>query len=170
MEPNLKLKKIETLLQKLERKDHHHNTRVTDMIDLAFRKNELQFNKATAFFNQSFLADLGDLSTFYAYQEFDATDYTLMPGKTYPKILKNLGKLKKLNFNELYNEGYTDVLLKKLSYTDRQEVLPIGFWAKKSNRNNNVSIGNNPSFFLVKENQKKFIVINGKIFPLETTK
>lgn len=137
------------------------------IIDLAFKRNEIQFNEDQSFYYDSYISDLGDLSTFFGYQEVDAKGYTIIPGKVYPKTLKNWKKFKKLDINQLHQEGYTDVKIKNLNNEQKQLAAPIRLLPANSAFNPAFSLGKNPSFFLEKEGKKKFIIINGNLYALE---
>lgn len=140
------------------------------ILDIGFRRDELQFNKNKSFYYESYIADLGDLSNYFGYKEFDATSYNIVPGKVYPKTLKNWKKFKKLSLNKLLKEGYTDVKIQGLTNEQRTLNLPVRLLSGYGFFNPVFSLGSNPSFYLVKDGQKKFVVINGQLINLESFK
>ena len=134
------------------------------ILDLAFRKDELQFNKNRSFYNQAYISDIGDLSTYHGYEELNANGYTIVPGKVYPKTIKHYKKLKRLNIQELLQNGYTSVRIKNLSNQVRQLSLPIDFLSISDLYHPAFNTGANPSFFLEKAGKKEMVIINGQVF------
>ncbi len=136
------------------------------ILDIAFRRDELQFNKNKSFYYQSYISDLGDLSTYFGYDELDAAGYQIVPGKLYPKTIRSFKKFQKLNISEMHRQGYTDIKIKNLSNEQRKLALPIHLLSEYELFNPVFSLGSNPSFFLEKNGQKEYLVINGVIFKL----
>ncbi len=133
------------------------------ILDIGFKQNEIQYDNNRSFYYQRYISDLGDLSTYHGYEAFNAEGYTIIPGKTYPKTVKNYKKLKRLNLDKLHQEGYTVIKLKKLKPEERQLNTPFQLLNKSENQHFGFSTGNNPSFFLSKNGKKEFLVINGSI-------
>jgi len=131
------------------------------ILDIAFRRDELQYDKNKSFYYKSYISDLGDLSTYFGYEEIDATGYKVIPGKLYPKTIKNFKKFQKLNLEELHQQGYTAVKIKNLSNEQRNLKLPIYLLGEKESYHPAFSLGSNPSFFLEKNGRKAYLIING---------
>ncbi len=136
------------------------------ILDIAFRRDELQFNKNKSFYYQSYISDLGDLSTYFGYEEIDATGYTIVPGKLYPKTMKNFKKFQKLNLSKLHQQGYSDVKIKHLNDAQRNLNLRIHLLSEYQFFEPIFSMGRNPSFFLEKNGQKEYLVVNGVVVKL----
>jgi hypothetical protein len=136
---------------------------INAMIDIGFKRNEIQFDEDRQFYYRSYIADLGDLSTYTGYEVFDAKGYEIIPGKIYPKTLRSWKKVKKLNIKELHQQGYTDISVKGLTNEDKLSKLPIGLISKDGNIDYAFHLGNNPSFFLAKNGKKEILVINGRL-------
>ena len=126
----------------------------------------MQFNKNKSFYYQSYISDLGDLSTYFGYEEIDATGYQILPGKLYPKTLKNFKKFQKLNIKELHEQGYSSVKIKNLGNEHRNLKLPIHLLSEYEFFNPVFSLGSNPAFFLEKAGKKEYLIINGAVFKL----
>jgi len=136
------------------------------ILDIAFRRDELQFNKNKSFYYQSYISDLGDLSTFFGYEEIDAAGYQIIPGKLYPKTIKNFKKFQKLDIAKLHEQGYANVKIKNLVDEKRKLKLPIHLLSAYDFFNPAFSLGNNPSFFLEKAGKKEYLIVNGAVFRL----
>lgn len=136
------------------------------ILDLGFKKNERQFNNNRSYYDQYYIADLGDLSTYHGYETFDAEGYTIVPGNVYPKTLRNSKKLEKLDIPLLLKKGYTTLKIKQLREEDRQAKLSMNLISADKQTAPSFSIGSNPSFFLEKNGAKKYVVINGVLHKL----
>jgi len=133
------------------------------ILDIGFKQNEIQYDNNRSFYYQRYISDVGDLSTYHGYETFNADGFTLIPGKVYPKTLKNHKKVRKLSLEKLHKEGYTTVKIKKLKAEDRNVNIPLQLIISSSNYKTKLSLGNNPSFFLAKNGVKEYIVINGQL-------
>ena len=136
------------------------------ILDIAFRRDELQFNKNKSFYYQSYISDLGDLSTYFGYEEVDATGYKIIPGKLYPKTIKSFKKFQKLNIGELHRQGYSDIKIKNLNDTKRNLKVPIHLLSEYQFFDPVFSLSRNPSFFLEKNGKKEYLVVNGVLIKL----
>lgn len=136
------------------------------ILDIAFRRDELQFNKNRSFYYQSYISDMGDLSTYYGYEELNAKGYKILPGKLYPKTLKNYKKFKKLDIANLHQNGYSAVKIKNLSDHQRKLKSSIHLLSEYEFFNPSFALGSNPTFFLEKHGKKEYLIVNGECFKL----
>ncbi len=136
-------------------------------MDLAFSRNENHINSSRNFYYSSSISDMGDLSTHNAYEELFASGYTIEPGKTYPSVISSHSALKNMNFKDLHSQGYTDVKLSNLPEKKDTDRLPFRVHASNAKTpKNKVRIGENPSFFLVRDGKKEYVVVNGFLYKM----
>lgn len=134
------------------------------LLDIGFKQNEVQINNTSSYYDASYISDMGDLSPFFGYREFDAIGYTIVPGKLYPKRIRNWKQFKKLDLAKLHQQGFTTVCIKKYRDQNRQAGLPIQVISTMNSfRGNIIHTGRNPFFYLKKNGAKKKLVANGKI-------
>lgn len=140
------------------------------IIDIALRKDEVQFNHANDYYFKSFIQDIGDLSIFYGYEEFDAKGYQAEVGKVYPKRVKNIKAFNKLNWKKLLGQGYTCIQMDKIPSNIHSYVMP--FQIVKSGRkiDLNIHTGKNPTLLFRKDGQVSKIIVNGVLFDYENDK
>lgn len=137
-------------------------------MDLGFSRNENHVNSARNFYYSSSISDMGDLSVHNAYEELMATGYTIEPGKTYPTVVSNLTNLKKMNYGDLHRQGYTDIKMQSLPNKADFDELPFRLIASNAKSpKNKVRIGENPSFFLVKDGKREYVVVNGFLYRIK---
>jgi hypothetical protein len=130
------------------------------ILDLGINQEETQ-NENLDYFYDSYISDRGDLSTYYGYEELDATGYKLIKGKVYPETFANSGQLEEENISEILKQGYAYIRLKELP---RQEFtkLPINLVAEDFQLSENLE----PNFFLEKDGKLNYAVINGFLVDL----
>jgi len=125
------------------------------ILDLGINQYEVQDEDLDYFYNSS-ISDQGDLSTYYGYEEFDASGYKFEQGKIYPKTFENLEKLEQEDISEILKEGYSYVVLKELPKDDFTK-LPINLVTEDFEIPENLQ----PNFFLKKDGNLEYAVING---------
>ena len=139
------------------------------ILDLGIQRPEVDLKDHNDFWYSSRIIDQGDLSTFYGYDTFEATGYKLIPGKVYPKTVKSVGELNKLNPMELLKSGYTYIRVEQLDEKLSSSPIPLHLIsAKYSVPKFNLSVGKNPTFLLIKDQKIEKAVINGFLIDLDT--
>ena len=135
------------------------------VVDLAFTRSEKDYNSDRDFYYRSSISDMGDLSTFYGYEELFAEGYKIEPGKSYPQVVYSLPSLRKMDYADLHRQGYTDIRLQKVPGREDVDQLPFRLrGASGPKPDNAIRIGENPSFFLVKDGLRKYVVVNGFLY------
>ncbi|MCB0587870.1 MAG: hypothetical protein KDD06_21435 [Phaeodactylibacter sp.] len=135
-------------------------------VDLGFRHYEAEYNDYKEHYHRGALADIGDLSTFYAYEELDARGYQAVPGKAYPAAFENLDALRRQNVPALLRQGYTTFQLTKLPHRSQWADMPIEAVSAGKAPANEIRLNGNPSFLLQKGGQYYYAVINGYLYDL----
>ncbi|NCP83635.1 MAG: peptidase M14 [Flavobacteriales bacterium CG_4_10_14_0_2_um_filter_35_18] len=141
------------------------------IIDLGINRLEIDNANHTNFYNIGRIIDQGDLSTYYGYETFDATGYTIVEGKVFPKILKSVKDLSTLNVYELLQNGYTYLIMKELPSGKKEVSVPIHLIGTNYKVGKLVlGEGANPTFLLRKNGKIEYAVINGFLIDLNTKK
>jgi hypothetical protein len=78
------------------------------VVDIGFKSNEFQYENKVDFFRRGFIADIGDLSVYSAYQEIGGDGIRAVPGKLYPELIESHDALKQKGLKALYEKGYSD--------------------------------------------------------------
>lgn len=92
------------------------------ILDLGINRGEIDLNQHRDFYYRGYVSDQGDLSTYYGYEELDASGLRFAPGKVYPEPLENLQALQNLRIQELLRRGYTYIPVQRLDA--RMQVSP----------------------------------------------
>lgn len=112
------------------------------------------------------ISEMGDMSVFYGYNDFDATGYKIIPGKVYPEEFDELEDLTKDDINNLLSEGYCAVRIDELDDVPGRTInLPINLVSEDNNLSQfPVRLGGSANFILQKDGKNKFAVINGFLY------
>ncbi len=137
------------------------------LLDMGINRYQVDFNQHRDYHYSSSITELGDLSVYHGYQELDAEGMTIVPGKVYPKKIKNFKKAAALNINALLKQGYTTIRIKKSDNSEAlRKVFPLDVVGKKQNPTYDISLGSRPNFILQKDGKAAYAVVNGVLYDL----
>jgi len=140
------------------------------VIDIGINFDEVSVNGAKDFYLKAEIEDVGDLSVFAGYEEFDLLGYTVEAGKTKPEQFHSLDELEKINPSQLYNDGYTSVILNNANIQDEYSQLPFNIILdEKIIPESKIKPEESPNFIIKKNNEVKFVVVNGFLIDTEKT-
>ncbi len=138
------------------------------IIDIGINRLEVDKEDYDDFWYSSRILDQGDLSTYYGYETFDASGYTIKPGKVFPETLKSVEVLGKLKIESLLKSGYTYVRLENIPKDMLASPFPVHIIGKKYEIPElNVEVGSNPTFLLEKNGKIEYAVINGFLIDID---
>ncbi len=132
-------------------------------VDLAFRRDEVPVNNFRYYYYRGSISEVGDLSTSFGYEEFQAKGYRAVPGKVYSTLLPNVQELAKLDVAALLKAGVTDIPVKAFDNTLASSQLPVRL-VRPDEKNGAIRLGSNPSVLLQKEGETHYVVVNGVLF------
>ncbi|MFD2098610.1 M14 family zinc carboxypeptidase [Flagellimonas iocasae] len=129
------------------------------ILDLGILRNEVDLKGHNDFYYKSVVDDQGDLSTFYGYETFDASGYTIVPPKA-----ANMGNNQSTKDLLLQGIAFAKTMLPETGFSVNQPVHKTSLTFKLNNFN--LQPGVNPTFFLEKEGKITHAVINGFLLDL----
>ncbi|MDO1445992.1 M14 family zinc carboxypeptidase [Rhodocytophaga aerolata] len=138
--------------------------------DIGINRYETTIEPYTNFYYRSLVEEIGDMSVNYGYQELDATGMRLVPGKVYPKEVKNVTALKTLDVKKLLQQGYTHVRLSNYLPPEQFTNLPINILSGKKIPNNDLILNRAPNFVLEQNGEVRYAVINGFVYDVQADK
>lgn len=128
-------------------------------VDVAINLDEFEKSDDTQVFYKSQVADIGDLSTFFAYKDYEMSGYSLEQALVYDEKVFTQKELEKIDLIKYYNKGYSTLLVKKLP-EEKYSSLPINL-ALKNKIDTTITIGEQANFVLKKNNKIEYIIVNG---------
>lgn len=141
----------------------------TYVLDIGVNRLEVDLEGNNDFWYSSRVLDQGDLSTYYGYETFDASEYTIKAGQVAPMLLPDPGQLTEKKVIELLREGYTYIRSSSIPKDWLNFKMPIHVISKSYTVPNfTVEVGMNPTFLLEKNGVNEYAVINGFMIDLES--
>ncbi len=120
-------------------------------VDVGINQLEVDYEDHNRFWYSSRVIDQGDLSTYYGYETFYASAYTMKPAKVYPATLDSISAAKDLNTLELLKKGYGYVRMTNIPPTALNSPLPFHIIGENYEVPElTLQPGVNPTFFLEK--------------------
>ncbi|MGA7721221.1 MAG: M14 family zinc carboxypeptidase [Ignavibacteriaceae bacterium] len=136
-------------------------------IDIGINRTEVNLNGARNFYFKSAIEDIGDLSIYFGYEDYNLEGMELTVGKTFPEMFNTVSEIEKLNFVKLYDEGYTNVILNSNHLKDEFSRYPVNII---TNANTppapEIKIGEIPNFLIKKNGKVRYSVVNGFIIDI----
>lgn len=133
------------------------------MVDIGYRRSEVDYPNNRSFYFRSYIHDLGDLSIFFGYEALNAKGLRAYSGKIQPEVISNVSALQRLNVQQLLAQGYTGVQLAEWP-KDRSKLRDFPLEVIKqgeSPKNSEILQGKNPSLLLKRGNKVEYAVVNG---------
>ena len=135
------------------------------LFDVGIKRTEVNINNSASFYYKSAVEDLGDLSVFFGYEDYNFEGMEIFPGKTYPDKFNSVEEIQKLNLDELYAEGYTNVMMNSQNFNSEFCPLPINIITDQNyDLDKDIKTGQIPNFILKKNGKVKYVIINGFIY------
>ncbi|MCS7020033.1 MAG: M14 family metallopeptidase [Cytophagales bacterium] len=132
--------------------------------DISYDVRERTKADNRSFYYESFIDDLGDLSTLYGYREIDCTHLQVSLGKVYPEEMYSLEQIRKLNFSQLIAEGYTALRYKGQDWQEKDVPADIPLNLLRGNHtqpDDTIGIERNPDLVLLEAGKVRYLIING---------
>lgn len=130
-------------------------------VDIGIRRNETIVDGESVFSGAS-IADQGDLSTYHAYENFPGKGYRAEAGKVYPKMLPDWNAYGKLNYRDLWRQGYTAVRMVNPS-SEARNARHLEVLSEKGKTEDSINPYQSPGIVLKKDGQVKFVVVKGRL-------
>jgi hypothetical protein len=134
-------------------------------VDVGINLDEFEGPNEKKIYYKSQVDDLGDLSVFYGYIDYDFNGYTIERASVHNDKVFSLKNLEDFDFYKLYSKGYSTILVKKLP-DEMFTRLPINL-ALKNKIDTTINIGESANFVLKKNGKVEYIVINGFLQKVE---
>ncbi|CAN5217852.1 hypothetical protein BH23BAC1_BH23BAC1_13840 [soil metagenome] len=135
--------------------------------DIGINRAENNDHTYQNYFYSSTIEEIGDMSVFFGYEEFNADGLTVTPGKIYPDPFQNVNALEKINPKELLKQGYTTVIVENLPSDFEYSPFPLNIAGSKNWKEPKVLTTDSPPDFILKKDEKAvYAVVNGFFYDL----
>ncbi len=133
-------------------------------IDIGINRTEMNKDSARSFFSAGNIVEIGDLSVFSGYEDYDLSGMEIHQGKTYEKPLSSYKELSGLNFPDLYSRGITNVAV-DFRPDRKYSEFPINI-IQSTQADKGIMIDDPANFYITRQGKIKYVIVNG--FFLET--
>jgi len=140
------------------------------IVDIGINQNEVGTSDKRDFYFSGTIEDIGDLSTFYGFDELDCSGYTIETAQVYPKKFKGFKSVKNTDLVPILMKGYSFIEVDDLNLSQRFSKIPINLVKIGKFKKQSISIGRNANFRLLKDGKVKFVCVNGFLFDIRSGK
>ncbi len=133
-------------------------------VDIGINRKEINKDLARSYYSIGSVADLGDLSIFSGYEDYDLSGMEIHPGKTYSQKISSNEELSGLDFPRLYLEGITNIIIDFKPECEYSQ-FPVNLvYSMKDNKR--ILIDGPANFYVSRDGMVKYVIVNG--FFIET--
>lgn len=134
-------------------------------VDIGIRRDETIIDGQSVYSGVQ-IADQGDLSTYYAYENFAGKGYRAEAGKVYPKTISNWDEYRKLDYKSLWRQGYTAVKLANWSASAASRSRHLEVIRSNGRVDDTITPYRDPGIVLRKNGQVEYVVVKGRLMEL----
>lgn len=136
-------------------------------VDLGIRRRDITAGET--YYMSASVDDLGDLQVYFGLEEFDASGLKYTEGKVYESEFESVKMLDEAKAIELLKQGYLAVKVKNGAKGDLHN-LPILVLISTDTFSSGWRTGEGTNFFLEKDGERKYAVVNGYLIDLKNPK
>ena len=137
------------------------------IVDIGINREECNTSDYSSSFFKGTIVEIGDLSTYGAYETLDCTGLSLEMGILLPSKFESLNEIMNLNSIEYLKKGMLFVKVDKIPEDQEFVNMPINVVSSRKEVANELKIENYANFVLKKGDDVKYAVINGFLTDLE---
>lgn len=156
--------KLMDLIVRRVKVDHRGNS---FEVDLGIKQQEHQLG--SSYRVSGAIVDKGDLSVFYGYEELNAEGLDFKPGNVWKGTYPSLADVSEQKALELLRQGYMAIVVKGEN-KGRSHQLPLLIVTEEKAFQSGHQIGSPANFFLQKEDELIYAVVNGFVIDLKDPK
>jgi len=140
------------------------------IVDIGINHNEIGTESKRAFYFQGEIEDIGDLSTYFGFDEIDCAGLTIDTALTFPEKFDSFDEIKCTDILPILEKGYSFVQVDSIETTERHSKIPINLISSKKLKKQKIGIGKNANFRLLKNGVTKLVCVNGFLFDVQSGK
>ncbi len=128
-----------------------------------FNEEQMIGNKLTT---KASIADLGDLSTYYGYEELHAEGMEVQKGKVYSETFEYLKGIDPKKASEWLSQGITTIKVKTMPSAEEIRQFPLHVVPEDYKEKDLLSLGSQQPLLLLNNSELKYVILNGKIISI----
>ena len=139
-------------------------------VDIGINQNETGTSDKRAFYFKGKIEEVGDLSTYYGFDEFDCTGMKIGTALVYPKTFGSVTEIKNSDVIKILNMGYSYVQVDSIVTSDKFVKCPINIIQTGKKLKNKIGLGRLANFVLRKNNKIIYVCVNGFLYDIKSGK
>ncbi|MCK5456918.1 MAG: hypothetical protein KAI45_07300, partial [Melioribacteraceae bacterium] len=140
------------------------------IVDIGINQNEVGSASKREFYFKGEIDDIGDLSTYFGFDEIDCTGLTIDTALTFPEKFDSFDEIKCTDILPILEKGYSFVQVDSIESKERYSKIPINIISSNKVKKQKIGIGNNANFRLLKNGVLKLVCVNGFLFDVRSGK
>ena len=140
------------------------------IVDVGINHNEIGTESKRDFYFQGEIEDMGDLSTYFGFDEIDCTGLTIDTALIFPEKFESIENVKNADIIPILEKGYSNVLVDSIETKERHTKIPINIISSNKSKKQKIGIGKNANFRLLKNGVLKLVCVNGFLFDVRSGK
>lgn len=140
------------------------------IIDIGINQNEVGTADSREFYFKGEIEDIGDLSTYFGFDEIDCTGLTIDTALIYPEKFESFDDVKGKDISSILEKGYSFIKVDSIETSEKYSKIPINLISSKKVKKQKIGIGKNANFRLLKNGVVKLVCVNGFLFDIRSGK
>jgi len=140
------------------------------IVDIGINQNEVGTESKREFYFKGKIEDIGDLSTYFGFDEIDCTGLTIDTALIFPEKFDSFDVIKCTNILPILEKGYSFVQVDSIESKERHSKIPINIISSDKVKKQKIGIGKNANFRLLENGVIKFVCVNGFLFDVRSGK
>ncbi len=136
-------------------------------LDIAIRRDSFHAPDGRLTRYRSYIADLGDLSTCFAYRELDGSGMQAVPGKIYEQAYQQSDEAEQVPAEKVLGSGSTFVRTAQADRSLGYTTAPFNLVTGGKKPDSSIETGNHANFVLYKDGEPVYAVVNGYLVNMQ---
>lgn len=140
------------------------------IVDIGINHNEVGTVDKRDFYFKGEIDDIGDLSTYFGFDEIDCTGLTIDTALIYPEKFDNFDDVQSRDIIPILEKGYSFIQVDSIGTKERYSKIPINLIHSTKAKKQKIGIGKNANFRLLEDGELKLVCVNGFLFDVRSGK
>ena len=140
------------------------------IVDIGINQEERGTSDNRDFYFEGKIEDIGDLSTYFGFDELNCKGMKLELAKIFPDKFENLDALNKIDMTKILQDGYSFVVVDSIETDEKFTALPINILHSDLNHKNKFGLNKSANFILKQDDKIIFVCVNGFLFDVHSQK
>lgn len=132
--------------------------------DIGILREDISYNDSRDFYYKATVADIGDLSMYFGYEEIDINGMECKMGELYPYEFDTHYELASFDFKKMLDHGYTHALIKDSLKNEQFVDFPVNILSNTDKEEGEIEIDGDANFTIIDANKVMATIVNGFLY------